>query len=287
SKGNPDRIPTAHIHVVIGVVRASLKRNILPMFVFDGPPETLKRSSNPELVALAAEIYKEFSDAGTPFIPPLAGQFQSVPALGWYFAVNHIKDLCKAIGIPAITAPSEAEMMAAVLCNDGKAGTVVSNDVDSLLFGSPHVSRSLRLTQEEIERATLSDLESATGLDINRLRDLAIICGCDFSDGVKGVGPRKGIALLTRFDDLESVLKYKGYDPLEREQFLKARSVFDEPDQIPVDSVQSRLNAPLIPRLAGLLAVVMGEERAERTTRELVKAWKGFGREQTTLEAWT
>jgi len=163
---NFDRVPLTHIHLTLGTIRASLRKNILPVFIFDGPPEGLKRRPNPDLVATASGLYQEFSRTQDVYDRELADTLHQSPATRMYFAANHIKDLCSALGIPAITAPTEAEMLAAVLCKEGKVGTVVSTDVDVLLFGSPLVTRSLQLTKGKIESATLAELVTSTGLTL-------------------------------------------------------------------------------------------------------------------------
>lgn len=284
---NYDRVPLTHIRLALGTIRASLKRDILPVFIFDGPPEALKRRPNPDLVATASKLYQEFSRTQDVYDREMADALHQSPAVKMYFAACHLKDLCSAIGIPAITAPSEAEMFAAVLCREGKVGTVVSSDADVLLFGSPNMTRSLQMTKGKLESATLEELKSSTGLTLEQLRDLAIICGCDFhKKGVKGLGPRKGIAELQRHGDLASVLKARGIPPSEREEYLVARESFDEAEYISTKGVNLSLKAPIVPRMQRLLSVVFGGTRALDQSQELVGIWREFGKSQSTLESW-
>jgi len=267
-KKSYERIPTAHINLVMGMTRIALKKKILPVFIFDGPPESLRRPLNPDLVRTAGELFHAYKEKLDIFDSTIAERLVKSPALRWYFSVNHIKELCNALGVPAITAPSEAEMLAAVLCKEGLVGTVLSNDADALLFGSPHVTKALHLTKDEIERCTLADLQSAVDLDIENLRDLAIISGCDFHDGIKGIGPRKGTIQLQRFGNLEGLLK------------------FDEPNYLSSNGISLRLNPPVVSRVLEILKPIMSSERAEKFARQSVHLWREFGREQTTLEQW-
>ncbi len=285
-KKSDDRIPTGHIHVVMGFVRQALRMNLLPIFIFDGPPESLKRPTNPELVRDAHSLYTQFRSNNDIYDTSIASTLNASNALKWYFSVNHITELCSALGIPVLTAPSEAEMFAAVLCKEGIAGTVLSNDVDALLFGSPHVTRTIVMTKDNIERCTLQDLEESIGLDLEGLRDLAVVSGCDFHKGVKGIGPRKGTVLLQRHGSLEGILKAKGFTVSEREEFIRAREVFDEPNYITTKGLQRKLSPPIVSRVSELLTPVMGKERMEKYTREAVQLWKSFGKEQTTMEQW-
>lgn len=283
---SPDRISLIHIHVTFSTIRACLRLQILPVFVFDGPPEHLKRLPNPELVSRASLLYKEFSQSHDPENIRIVEELNQNIALRSYFAGNHVRDLCSCCGVPILASPSEAELAAAILCKDGKVGTVVSNDADALLFGSPHVTRSLRLSKGQIERARLEDLKESLSLNLDQLRDLAIICGCDFHQGLKGLGPRKGAIQLKRHGDLLSVLKAQGLTPYERRDVMEAREVFDEGEYLDINETGFTLKPPMTAGFLKLMEPVVGEARAELMMAELVRLWKDFGKVQTTLEQW-
>jgi flap endonuclease-1 len=283
--GKFNRVPLGHIHVALGTIRAALRIHILPVLVFDGPPETLKRTPNPELIIAAHDLYRTFSSERDPYNHKLVYDLHGSPALRMYFAAFHVKDLCKSLGIPCINSPSEAEMAAAVMCRDGLVGTVVSNDADALLFGSPHVTKQLHLTKREIFRVTRSKLEAKMDLDLEHLRDLAIVCGCDFhKQGVKGVGPRKGVVLLQRHGGLVGLLNARVYTAFQREEYILAREVFDEPNHMSSSGFDITLRPPMIPTAVRLLSAVMGTEKAEDTVAKIIRLWKDFGEQQTTLE---
>ncbi len=280
------RVPTEHISLALGVIRAALRRSVVPVMVFDGPPESLKRNPNPELVSSAADVLARFSKNCDVNDEETVEILRSSPALRYYFSMMHIKELCSVCGVPAITAPSEAEMMAAVLCKEGVVGTVVSNDADALLFGSPHVSRTLHLSTGQLECTTLQQLERTTELTLDQMRDLAILSGCDFSKGVKGIGPRRGLVMLKRYGKLEAVLKARGISLADRESLLNARAVFDEPEYLFSNKGETELRPPLPAGMLRLLRPVLGDARAEKQVQTLVQMWKVFGQSQSSLEQW-
>ncbi len=287
SKLSLDRIPTSHLSLTLGIIRSCLSKRFLPVFIFDGPPETLKRGANPDLVRRASELYAQYSKSKNVDDSIIGEPLARSRALRWYFSVNHLKDLCTSLGVPSLTAPSEAEMLAAVLCREGMVGTVLSNDVDALLFGSPHVTRTIQFGKHQIERCKLDDIQQSVDLNLDHLRDLAILCGCDFhKQGVKGIGPRKGSVLLKRHGTLDRVLKAKGFSPSEIEEYLLSREVFEESNFISPKGIQIKLNPPNIHDLLSLLEPVVGRENAERQGRRMVNLWKNFNKEQTTLEQW-
>ena len=287
---NPEqdgRLPLTHVGLFISLVKVTLSNHVLPVFILDGPPETRKRKPNPELVQKASDIYKKFQRDGDPYDEDLATQLWNSPALRMYFAAEHMRDLGKVVGVPVLTAPSEAEMFAAVLCRDGVANTVVSNDADALLFGSPHVTKQMQLSNGKILRTTLSEFEETLQLDLEHLRDLAIVCGCDFHEqGVKGIGPRRGAVLLQKHGGLEGLLKARGFVASERIDYIEAREVFDEASYLSADNMEFKLNPPIVPKVLRSLETVMPTESAEITTQKITNLWRTFGNRQSTLEQW-
>ncbi|MBY8997381.1 MAG: hypothetical protein KGD60_06600 [Candidatus Thorarchaeota archaeon] len=284
---SPDgRLPLTHVGTFLSLVRTTLSAHILPVMIFDGPPEARKRAPNPELIQTASNLYKEFVKSGDPYNEEVSEALWKSRAVRMYFAAEHIKDLARAIGVPAITAPSEAEMMAASMCRDNLVDTVVSNDVDTLLFGSPHVTKQLQVSNSRILRVSLEELETQMELDLERLRDLAVLCGCDFHEGMKGIGPRKGALLLQRHGGLLEILKSKGIPHAVREDFIRAREVFDEPSYLSTDGIDLKLNPPIVPKLTRSLRMMMSENAVETSVEKILKLWKGFGTRQSSLEQW-
>jgi flap endonuclease-1 len=288
TKPNSDgRIPLMHVGMFFSLVKSTLSNHILPVYIFDGPPETRKREPNPELIKRAAELYREFTLDRDPYDEEISRALWKSKALRMYFASEHLKSLASVVGVPSITAPSESEMLGAALCRDGVVDTVLSNDVDTLLFGSPHVTKQFQSSNGRILRVKLTELESRIALDIELLRDLAILCGCDFhKEGVKGIGPRKGAILLQRHGGLVEVLKSKGFNHSQREGYIEAREIFDEPSYLTTDTYRFGLNPPIVPKLVRILTPVMQEDAVKSMVQKMIRLWKGFGNRQSTLEQW-
>jgi len=288
SKRDEDgKLPLDHVGLFLSLVKVTLSTHILPVFIFDGLPESRKRTPNPALVKKATSLYRIFQKEGDSFNEEISTELWGSPALRAYFGAEHLRDLGSIVGVPTITAPSEAEMFAAVLCRDAVASTVVSNDSDALLFGSPHVTKQMRLSSGRILCVTSSDFEKHLGLDIELLRDLAIVSGCDFHrEGVKGIGVRRGVVLLQRYGGLEGLLKAQGYTFSERKEFIEAREVFDEPSYMSAEGLNLSLNPPLVSKIVRALETLMASEQAESISSRITALWRCFGNRQSTLEQW-
>ncbi|TXT55244.1 MAG: hypothetical protein BAJATHORv1_40154 [Candidatus Thorarchaeota archaeon] len=287
SRSRNGRIPLQHVSMILGIIRSAMKQKVLPLLLFDGPPESLKRKPNPSLLINAHSLYQKFKENEDAFDDSISGSLYNSPALRMYFAMEHIQDIASYCGVPVIRCPSEAELYGSLLCNRGIVKTVVSNDVDALLFGSPHVTKQIQFSKGLICRTTLSDITESIGLSVSQLRDLAILCGCDFyPEGLKGIGPRKGAVLLKRYNDLPSLLDSKGIYGIQREEMLEARDVFEEIQYLSLKGVNTSLRPPLITRLERILFPVLGEERAKQWATEMLSLWKHFRTEQATLDQW-
>ncbi|MFW5945716.1 MAG: flap endonuclease-1 [Candidatus Natronoplasma sp.] len=131
------------------------------------------------------------------------------------------KRLLSLLAIPWIQAPSEGESQAAHLVENGDAWAVGSQDYDTLLFGASRLVKNLTVTgkrkmpgsskYKKISPEMMDLDEILADLEITReqLVDIGILCGTDYNDGVKGIGPKRGLKYIRKHGDLEAVLEEK------------------------------------------------------------------------------
>jgi hypothetical protein len=93
--------------------------------------------------------------------------------------------------------------------------------------------------------------------------------------------------LLHRYGGLEAVLRALGMTPSQRESYLLARRVFEEGQYLCSQHSDTGLRPPVPSALVRLLAPLMGAERTGREVRKMIRLWKEFGREQSSLEQWS
>ncbi|MFH1126307.1 MAG: flap structure-specific endonuclease, partial [Candidatus Altiarchaeota archaeon] len=104
------------------------------------------------------------------------------------------KRLLDYMGIPYIQSPSEGEAQCVHLCLKNDAWAVGSQDYDALLFGAPRLVKGLTLSGKiELSLVELDKTLSSLGVTREQLVDIAILVGTDFNDGVRGIGPKKGL----------------------------------------------------------------------------------------------
>ncbi|KXT10200.1 hypothetical protein AC579_435 [Pseudocercospora musae] len=148
-----------------------LTLNIHPLFVFDGPNKPL---------------FKRNKKVGGPGV-----RVASVPE---FLA----KQLLKQFGFPWHVAPGEAEAECALLQREGIVDAVLSEDVDTLMFGSGTTLRNWTAesatkapTHVNVYRA--AETKEKSGLDREGMILVALMSGGDYiTEGIPGCGPKVG-----------------------------------------------------------------------------------------------
>jgi flap endonuclease-1 len=212
------------------------------VFIFDGKPHPLKMKTIQERSRrkeLAEKEYKEALKAGDLKKARMKAQQTSRVTDE---IVKQSKELLDALGIPHIQAPTEGEAQASYMVKKGDAFAVGSQDYDCLLLGSPVLVRNLTSS----ERRKLPGKESyvkvypkqirlktnlkALGIKQKQLVDMAILIGTDFNDGIKGIGPKKSLALIKKNGNVENVYATIGKSPLAFDEIKEIRKIFLEPE---------------------------------------------------------
>src|SRR4030095_5874084 len=105
----------------------------------------------------------------------------------------------------------EGEAQASYMAAKFNVWAAASKDYDCLLFGAPRLLRFLTISGKEFLpskgafRSITPELIDAASLlhhyrlTRQQLIDLAILVGTDFNEGVKGVGPKKALKLVSEF----------------------------------------------------------------------------------------
>jgi flap endonuclease-1 len=129
------------------------------------------------------------------------------------------KKLLDAMGIPWIQAPSEGEAMCSHLCKKNIVYAAGSQDMDSLLFGSPMLVRNLSISgrrkiprkEEYIEiKPEIIELEevlSSLGLTREQLIIVGMLIGTDYNPGIEKVGPKTALKIVKENKSLKKVLE--------------------------------------------------------------------------------
>jgi flap endonuclease-1 len=187
------------------------------VFVFDGIPPKLKSEELDRRREIKARYDIEHAQAIEEGDLARAYSKATMTSRLTRDMVSEARELLRLMGIATVQAPSEAEAQAAHMAAAARVWAAASKDYDALLFGAPRIVRFLTISGKEFLPSRgesrpivpeLLDLERLLdGWEITReqLVDLAILVGTDFNDGVKGIGPKKALALVRKYGEIEQM----------------------------------------------------------------------------------
>lgn len=228
---------TSHLQGLFSRTLNLMGRGIKLVYVFDGESPELKileLEKRKERKLAAGDKYRKAVDE-EDVDSMLKYSKQSVrltPEM-----VNDAKGLLKAMGIPVVEAPSEAEAQAAFMCKRGDVYAAASQDFDALMFGSLRLIRNLTLSQKRklpsgkyvetfLEMIELKDLLKILEINQEQLICLGILVGTDFNvGGVKGIGPKKALKIVEEKKKKEKI--FEGID-------VEWRAIYEIFSNIPV-----------------------------------------------------
>jgi len=234
---------TSHISGLFYRTANLVDARIKPVYVFDGPPHPLKAKTLEERQRRKIRAEKEYEEALE------AGDLEKALSKAQQTSrvtdkiVEQSKELLDALGIPYVQAPSEGEAQASYMVKKGDAYAVGSQDYDCLLVGAPILIRNLTsssrrklpgkkaYTSVYPTQIRLKSNLKALGITQKQLVDMAILIGTDFNEGIKGIGPKKSLALIKKNGNLENVYATIGTEnALTFEEIKEIRKIFLEPD---------------------------------------------------------
>ncbi|KAN0060106.1 Elongation of fatty acids protein 2 [Thecaphora frezii] len=226
---------------------------IKPMYVFDGKPPDLKqevlnkRFGKREEAREQQEEQKDVADVEK--MDQLARR-QVRPTRQHNEEVRH---LLKLMGIPCVTAPSEAEAQCAELARTGKVYAAGSEDMDTLTFGTPILLKHLTASEQKklpVHQVDLTKALEGLEMDMEQFIDLCILLGCDYLDPIKGIGPKTALKLIKEHGSLDKVVEHlrqegkKSVVIPEIWPYQEARQIFLKPDVQKGEDVELKWEAP-------------------------------------------
>ena len=157
------------------------------------------------------------------------------------------KELFQLMGVPFICAKREAEFLCAQLFKSGVVAGCVSSDSDLLANGADLLNK-LDVNSGTINQYQLDTLLSSLKINLDQLIDISILCGCDYTDGIKGIGPVNGHRLIHQHGKIEDAIPHikKPISDTFEQEYLIAREMFhhnyDEIGAVPVSFSNSNIS---------------------------------------------
>ncbi|HLC60415.1 MAG TPA: flap endonuclease-1 [Candidatus Nanoarchaeia archaeon] len=216
---------TSHLVGLLSRISNLMQHNVKLAFVFDGEAPLLKKLTLEKRKEIKIEAQKNLDKAKEDGDEELMKKYASRTSRLNDEMKEEAKKLVEAFGLPAITAPSEAEAQASLIVKNGDAYAIATNDADALLFEAPRIIRNVsiagrkkktnKLSYETVnpDMILLDDNLKHLAISQDQLISLAMLIGTDFNmGGIKGIGPRSAIKLVKKhannFDAMFSEAKW-------------------------------------------------------------------------------
>ncbi len=264
-----DSIKYSVISGILYFVLNLLEHGIVPVFVYDGIlPEKNRRISHEKHYYFNSKDVDIYRKSGV--IENIEFNFDELIAL--------TRKLLTALGVQHITASEEADKLLAGLATHGNIDYVFSTDRDYLAYGVPKLITKIDFETGIVDVIILNKILMTHEITLEQLRDLAILCGNDYFEGISGIGPRKGIMLLKEYGDLWGVLQKLLKMP--EIGMFKARKNYERLETYDLTILKIYPNFNLI---QNLLAKIIGKKRTENAIKRLQNAIRNMHVEQQIL----
>lgn len=208
-----------------------LKNGITPLYIFDGkPPEEkqeilnerkerkefllkkksllqgLLNGSNTNIEGM--EKYMDEVSVLTP--EEINKELQKVNKKIIYVTgddIDKAKKLFEYFGVPYIEADGEAETYCAVLTKNGLTSGCITEDTDYLACGGNNFIRGFNPSTNNVVLYKIKNVLADLGLNYNQFIDMCILCGCDYTTKIVGIGAIKAYKFIKKFGSIEGVIE--------------------------------------------------------------------------------
>ena len=146
--------------------------------------------------------------------------------------INDVKKLLTLMGVSYIHPDGEAEAYASELCRIGYVDYVLTEDMDTLVYGCPKLIRNC--IDKSIKRKDIISIFNYDKMieDLNLTHDqfieFCILCGCDYCNSIPKVGNITALKLIKKFGNIDEIIKNTKYNFPENylELFNKSKEIF-------------------------------------------------------------
>ncbi|KAG2383604.1 hypothetical protein C9374_004275 [Naegleria lovaniensis] len=238
---------TNHLQGLLARTTKMLEYGIKPCYVFDGKPPELKSGELEKRREKQKEALEQFALASEEGDEEKMVMWNKRTARLTKEQSNDGKKLLRLMGVPVIEAPGEAEAQCAELCRGGLVYATATEDMDALTYATPVLVRHLTFSEarkQPLQEFSLKQVLEGLGVTEDQFIDICILCGCDYCDSIKGIGPKKALSMIKKYGNIEALLKNiegKKFTPPEIFPYEEVRAIFKNPDVTPASEVADNM----------------------------------------------
>lgn len=148
--------------------------------------------------------------------------------------ITCLKELFNLFNIPYFECDGEAETFCAVITKEGLVDGCLTEDTDYIATGGYYLYKDFSISKKELVQINFRKILEELEFTYDQFLDMCILCGCDYTTKIKGIGPVSAMKLIKKYKNIESVLEYiktkKKHKIPESFNYIKARKLFKEPN---------------------------------------------------------
>lgn len=186
------------ISVIVAILNRILyllKSGIKPIFIFDGKPPQFKTKILKQRKDNKDKAKEKLKNENYSSIIEKNKLQQRVCNLT-KSDISLFKELLSLLGIPYINSPGEADSQCAFLFKNKIVNFIISDDSDIMVFGGNKIIKEFKSSAKTVEVFDLDVFYKNTGFQQNDIIDIALLLGCDYYEGVKGIGIKRIIKTI-------------------------------------------------------------------------------------------
>ncbi|KAI8083318.1 PIN domain-like protein, partial [Gilbertella persicaria] len=280
---NEEGETTSHLMGMFYRTVRMVDHGIKPVYVFDGKPPTLKSGELAKRKARKEEAQSNLEEANEVGTAEDINRFSKRTVKVTQTHNDECKELLRTMGIPYVEAPCEAEAQCAELAIAGKVFAAASEDMDTLTFKAPILLRHLTFSEARkmpIDEVNLEKALEGLGLTMSQFIDLCILLGCDYTQSIKGVGPKSAYSLIKEHKTIDEAIKH--LSPKLKENipedwnYNEARELFVNPEVTPGSKIELTWTGPDVEAVVDFMVRKKGfaEDRIRKGCEKLTKNLK-------------
>ena len=200
---------TNHITGLFYKITNYLSLNIELVFVFDGKPPDLKQEC-------INERKKKVQDAKDKMVScddnDKKNELEKSTLRLTKDMIDNVKKLLNLMGVSYIHMDvGEGEAIAAELCRIGYVDYVLTEDMDTLVYGCPNLIRSCLdkslKRQDIISIINYEKMIEGFSMTDEQFIKFCILCGCDYCSNIPKVGNTTALKLIKQYNTIEEIVE--------------------------------------------------------------------------------
>jgi len=211
---NKDGKAVSHIIGIFNKTIQYLSVGVQPIYIFDGKPPEEKREC-------IQERKKRVQECKNKMETDISEEEKKTLEKGTVRVtkehIDDIKHLFDLMGVTYIHNPiGEAEAYAAELCRIGYVDAVVTEDMDTLVYGCPKVLRNCidrSIKRKDVVTCFSYDkIIESLGMTHDKFVDVCILSGCDYCPTIPKIGVMRAYQYIEQYESIEGIVASGRFD---------------------------------------------------------------------------